>query len=67
MQKFGLTIEKQAKNFAMNSDRQRIERQEKRSSLVTKEARESHREEMDDQNEYYEEAEGLLYVAGLAD
>ena len=53
--------------FADNVDKQRIERENRRASLSSKEARTARRLEQLHQNEYYEEAEGLLYVAGIAE
>lgn len=54
-------------NYATQVDERRVERQERRSSLTTKEARKARKEELAEQNEYYEEAEGLLYGPGIAD
>ena len=53
--------------FADNVDKQRIERENRRASLSSKEAQTARRLEQSHQNEYYEEAEGLLYGAGIAE
>ena len=42
-------------------------RQNRRSALETKEARENRKDELQAQNEIYEEEKGLLYGAGIAD
>ncbi|KYN50367.1 hypothetical protein ALC57_00004, partial [Trachymyrmex cornetzi] len=57
----------QAHNFAVTKDEKRINRQNRRSYSSSKEARTARRMEMMSQNEFYEEAEGLLYAAGIAD
>ncbi|KYN45407.1 hypothetical protein ALC56_00101 [Trachymyrmex septentrionalis] len=51
----------------MDNENQRVARQERRSLLETKEARETRREQFLMENELYEEAEGLLYGPGMAD
>ncbi|XP_076549216.1 uncharacterized protein LOC143306722 [Osmia lignaria lignaria] len=67
MQELNLTIGKQAMDYAEKSNQRRIQRQERRSSLSTKKARKARREQLAEQNDYFEEAEGLLYGAGIAD
>ena len=62
-----LKIGQQCKMFADNVDKQQIERERRRASLSSKEARTARRLEQLHQNEYYEEAEGLLYGAGIAE
>ena len=42
-------------------------RQNRRSALETKESRKTRKDELQAQNEIYEEEEGLLYGAGIAD
>ncbi|XP_066590166.1 uncharacterized protein [Prorops nasuta] len=67
MQLLNLKIGQQCKMFADNVDIQRIERERRRSSLSSKETRTVRRLEQLQQNEFHEEAEGLLYGAGIAD
>ena len=67
MQQLQLKIGQQCKMFADNVDKQRIERENRSASLSTKEARTARRLEQLHQNEYYEEAEGVLYGAGIAE
>ena len=67
MQQLQLKIGQQFKMFADNVDKQRIERENRRASLSIKEARTARRVEQLHQNEYYEEAEGLRYGAGIAE
>ncbi|XP_066590498.1 uncharacterized protein [Prorops nasuta] len=67
MQLLNLKIGQQCKMFTDNVDIQRIERERRRSSLSSKEARTARRLEQLQQNEFHEEAEGLLYGAGIAD
>ncbi|XP_058808181.1 uncharacterized protein LOC131673856 [Phymastichus coffea] len=66
MQLLNLKIGQQCKMFADNVDIQRIERERRRSSLSSKEARTARKLEQLQQNEFHEEAEGLLYGAGIA-
>ncbi|KYQ48647.1 hypothetical protein ALC60_12301 [Trachymyrmex zeteki] len=54
-------------NFSKQMDEQRVKRQNRRSGLETKEARKARKEEMLAANLAYEEEEGLLYGAGIAD
>ena len=67
MQQLQLKIGQQCIMFADNLDKQRIERENRRASLSIKEARTARRLEQLHQNEYYEEAEALLYGAGIAE
>ena len=69
MQQLQLKIGQQCQMFADNVDKQRIERERenRRASLSSKEARTAFRLEQLQQNEYYEEAEGLLYGAGITE
>lgn len=62
-----IIIGKQSKTYADNIDEHRVIRQERRSSLTTKEACKARREQLLEENELYEEAEGLLYGPGIAD
>lgn len=63
MQLLNINIGQHCKIFADKYDEQRITRQEWRRQSSTKEAR---RLEQLLQNEFYEEAEGLLYGPGIA-
>jgi len=67
MQLLNLNIGQQCKMFADNIDAQRIERENRRQSFSSKEARTARRFEQMHQNEFFEEAEGLLYGPGIAD
>lgn len=62
-----LEIGTYAKNFADNSDRKRIQRQERRNLSQTKEARKARREQLMKENQLYDKDEGLLYGPGIAD
>ena len=67
MQLLDLKIGQQCKMLADNVDAERIERENRRASFSSKEARTACRLEQLHQNEFNEEAEGLLYAAGIAD
>jgi len=67
MQLLDLKIGQLCKMLADNVDAQRIERENRRTSLSSKEALTAHRLEQLHQNELFEEVEGLLYGAGIAD
>ena len=67
MQQLQLKIGQQCKMFADNVDKQWIEKENIRASLSSKEARTAPRFDQLHKNQYYEEAEGLLYGAGLAE
>lgn len=67
MNELQLVVGAQSFNFAENMDNQRVTRQNRRSSLETKEARIARQEEMQARNDAYEQEEGLLYGAGIAD
>jgi len=62
-----LIIDKQTKIYADNADKRRMQRQEWRSFLETKEARKTRKEQLLQKNRIFEEAEGPLYGAGIAD
>ncbi|XP_043252549.1 serine/arginine repetitive matrix protein 2-like [Colletes gigas] len=66
MQELQLTIGKQAMDYAEKTNQRRIQRQERRSSLSTKEARTARSKQLAEQNDYFKEAEGLLYVEAPA-
>ena len=59
MNELQLVVGSESFNFAKNTDSQRVTRQNRRTTLGTKEARIA-------QNEAYELSEGLLYGAGIA-
>lgn len=67
VKKLEITIGKQAIIYATQVDECRVQRQEQRSYLSTKEARKARKEQLAEQNEFYEEAEGLMCGAGIAD
>ncbi|XP_014478848.1 PREDICTED: uncharacterized protein LOC106746604 [Dinoponera quadriceps] len=67
MNKLDIEIGILAHNFAITKDEKRINRQNRRSYSSSKEARTARRMEMMAQNEFYEEADGLLYAAVIAD
>ena len=62
-----LRIGQQCKAFVDQADKQRVERADQRYSTSTKEARSVKREARAAENEFYEEAEGILYGPGIAD
>lgn len=66
MELFGLKIGQTCKMFADNVDAQRIKKGNERTSFASKEARTARRLEQLQQNEFFEEAEGSLYGAGIA-
>lgn len=57
----------QSFNFAQECDRNRVKRQNRRSSLETEEGRRARRAAMNSINEGYEREEGLVYGPGIAD
>lgn len=67
MNELSFVVGSQSFNFAGNMDESRVKSQNRRSSLETKEARKAREEEMQAQNDAFEEEEGLLYGAGIAD
>ncbi|XP_043268118.1 uncharacterized protein [Venturia canescens] len=67
MQQFDLKIGQICKMSADNIDARRIERENRRTSFSSKEARTARRLKQLHQNEFFEEEEGLLYGAGIAD
>lgn len=54
-------------SYALEMNEQRVSWQNWHSALETKEARKALKEELQAQNEAYEEKEGFLYGAGVAD
>ncbi|RLU25695.1 hypothetical protein DMN91_002199 [Ooceraea biroi] len=67
MNQLEINIGPECRNFANMYDTQRISRQERRRLSSTKEARAARRLAQITTNEFHEEAEGLLYGAGIAD
>ncbi|XP_018316253.1 uncharacterized protein [Mycetomoellerius zeteki] len=67
MQMLNINIGQQCKMFADTVDAQRISRANKRETESSKEARTARRLEQMQQDEFYEEEEGNLYGAGIAD
>jgi len=67
MNKLQIVVGSQSFNYAQQMDELRVKRQNRRSALETKEARKARKEEMQALNDAYEEEEGLLYGAGIAD
>ena len=63
----GVTIGAGATAIAKQNDERRVHRANKRSSEATKERRTQMRAERSRENELYEDAEGILYGAGIAD
>lgn len=62
-----IKIGQQCKIFADNANERRVRRQNNRYSFSSKEARTARRLENMNTNELYEEEEGILYGAGIAD
>lgn len=60
-------VGRQSKSFADKMDEQRVTRENRRSSLATKEARQARQQQLTEKNEFYEATEGPLYGAGIAD
>jgi len=67
MQMLNMNIGQQCKMFADNSVAQRIARAEECQEKSSKEARTARRFEQIKNNEFYEQEEGTLYGAGIAD
>jgi len=56
-----------SKVFAENTDEARIAKQNRRSLFATKEARKARKQQQFEDNQLFEEDEGLLYAPGIAD
>lgn len=67
MNELQIVVGSQSFNYGKQMDEQRIKRQNRRSGLESKEARQARKEEMMEANNAYKEAEGLLYGAGIED
>ncbi|KAK0073517.1 hypothetical protein PV326_013335 [Microctonus aethiopoides] len=60
-------VGRQSKSFAEKMDEQRVTRENRRSSLATKEACQTRQQQLTEKNEFYEATKGPLYGAGIAD
>lgn len=67
MNLLNLTIGTYAKVFAHNTDEARISRQDRKSLSETKDARTARKQQQIEENQLFEEEEGLLYGPGIAD
>lgn len=67
MNLLNLTVGSYAKAYADNTDEARITRQDRKSLLQTKEARTARKQQQLEENQLFEEEEGLLYGPGIAD
>lgn len=67
MQLLNMIIGQQCKNFSQSADAVRVTRENRRTSISSKEARTARRMEALGQNEFFEEEEGILYGPGIAD
>lgn len=67
METLQINIGTTCKMFADSVDANRIKRQERRSCISTKEARLARKQVLMEQNEIFEETEGLLYGPGIAE
>lgn len=63
----GMKIGPEAHSFAVKRDNARINRSEIRASSALKEARTARLEERNAENSFFEEEEGPMYEAGMAD
>ena len=63
----GITIGPTAVYFAAERDRDRVRVANHRSTDASKEARTNRRKAILDENVHFEESEGILYGAGIAD
>lgn len=62
-----VTIGRECKMFADQVDLHRVARADRQHSASSKEARTARREAQQAQNDFFEEAEGVLYGAGIAE
>lgn len=67
MQLLNIKIGQQCKMFADLHDAERIKKADKHHTENSKEVRTARRFQQMQQNEFYEQAEGMLYGAGIAD
>ncbi|EFN85242.1 hypothetical protein EAI_04679 [Harpegnathos saltator] len=67
MEVMGVTIGKGAAEFVQRCDQARIELANQRSSTQSKESRTVRRNVRLEENDAYEQAEGIMYGPGIAD
>ena len=67
MEVMGIGIGEIAASYATKRDEERILREDRRSSAVSKESRTQHRQAKMDENALLEQSEGIMYGAGIAD
>ena len=67
MNELNIIVGNSSYSFAHKMDERRVSRQNRRSALETREARKARKEELRAQNEEFENEEGLIYGAGIAD
>ncbi|XP_058791035.1 uncharacterized protein LOC131664163 [Phymastichus coffea] len=67
MQHLNIIVGQQCKNFADAADAERVIRENRRTSLSSKEARTARKLDTLSQNEFFEEEEGSMYGPGIAD
>lgn len=67
MNELNIVVGNRSYNFAQEVDNRRIIRQNRRSSVNSKESRKARQEKLRAENDAYEAAEGLQYGAGIAD
>ncbi|CAH2100863.1 unnamed protein product [Euphydryas editha] len=67
MNSLQIDIGRQCMSYKEKVDEQRMSRENRRSSLTTKQARQACLQELAKKNEFYERTEGLLYSPGIAD
>ena len=67
MNLLNVTVGTYAKTYADKTDEARITREDRRSLSHTKDARTARKQQRHEQNQLFEEEEGLLYGAGIAD
>ncbi|KYN10942.1 hypothetical protein ALC57_16912 [Trachymyrmex cornetzi] len=67
MNALDIVVGTQALNFAKNTDEARVTRQNRMSQNETKAARTARKQQLLEDNQLFEEAEGPLYAPGIAD
>ncbi|XP_074111956.1 uncharacterized protein LOC141535751 [Cotesia typhae] len=67
MNSMQIIIGRQCMSYREKIDDQRVSRENRRSSLTTKQARQACLQELTKKNKFYERTEGLLYGPGIAD
>ena len=67
MNSLQIVIGRQSMSYKEKIDEQRVNRENRRSSLTTKQARQACLQELAKKNEFLERTEGLLYGPGIAD